>query len=674
MLILSFVLAFVIMLPAFAYALMTAPWVILSIVLGALTIMPLIMLLANLLSKNSFLRWVNETSIADKQKYFLEHKEEARRSFDATLDKLTKLRRATYIYSAALILGAVASSLLGGLLLPFAKPATVLFVVWSGILIFSVLCRSRKVKQYTLEKDDIVITREQYPEIYALADRAAKTLGCNKKLTIILIPNCNASILRTDKENFVLLGVGLLSLLCEDELYCVFLHELSHASEKHSALFRERAYAERVNALHSDTRGPKALAALFFIGFDVRYFFNITLFEVAASLLLEEDADRDVVRYGNAEAGASVMIKLAYDTRYGWESDAYDFEPFFAPEEHSLHATREIIAKFKARMEERSEFWDELIDKEILANNASHPTTKMRLEALGYNKAEILSKCGAPAFACEVEAAIDLVDARLYELHKDEYKERRKESYLEPLETIEKWQADGSPIVAGKYEDAVSALMFIGRVSEGEEICQKAIDTLDANSIAFALFKKASLMLARYEFEGVELMYKTIELNPNYMDEGLDLIGNFLCLTGRESELIEYRKRAVEIAQKNEDETAKTAYLSKSDRLTRDDMPTEMLEDILAYMHSLDAKGIINRVFLVKKTVSDSFFASVFVIHFWGGTDDDRQEIMHGIFRYLDSYPVDRHFSLFDYFEYPDLKLEKIEGSIVYDKKENKNP
>ena len=669
MLILSYVLAFVIMLPALAYALMTAPWVILSIVLGALTIMPLIMLLANLLSKNSFLRWVNETSIADRQKYFLEHKEEAHRSFDATLGKLTKLRRATYIYSAALLVCALASSFLGGILLRVAEPLCAVFVLWSGTLIFSVLCRSKKVKQYTPEKDDIVITREDYPEIYALADRAAKTLGCNKKLTIILIPNCNASILRTDKENFVLLGIRLLSLLCEDELYCVFLHELSHASEKHSALFRERAYAERVDALHTDASGLRAFTSLFFIGFDIRYLFNITLFEATASLILEEDADSDVASYGSAEAGASVMLKLAYDTRYGWESDAYDFEPFFAREEHSLHATREIITKFKARMEERHEFWDELIYKEILANNASHPTTRMRLEAFGYDKAEILRKSGAPAFAAEVEAAIDLVDARLYELHKDEYKEGHKNAYLEPLGEIEKWQAEGSPIVAGKYEDAVSAMFFIGRVSEGEKICQAAIDTLDANSIAFALFKKASLMLTRYDFEGVELMYKTIELNPNYMDEGLDLIGNFLCLTGRESELIEYRKRAVEIAQKDKDETAKTAYLSKSDRLTRDDMPPEMLEDILSYMHSLDTKGIINRVFLVKKTVSDSFFASVFVLHFWGGTDDDRQEILHGIFRYLDSYPVDRHFSLFDYFEYPDLKLEKIEGSIVYDKK-----
>ena len=145
MLILSYVLAFVIMLPAFAYTLMTPPPTVLPVVLCILSVVPLIMLSASVLSKSSFLRWVNETSIADKQKYFLEHKEEARRSFDATLGKLTKLRKATYFYSAALVVCAVASSLFGGIVLPFAKPLTVLMVVWSGTLIFSVLCRSKKV-------------------------------------------------------------------------------------------------------------------------------------------------------------------------------------------------------------------------------------------------------------------------------------------------------------------------------------------------------------------------------------------------------------------------------------------------------------------------------------------------------------------------------------------------
>ena len=54
----------------------------------------------------------------------------------------------------------------------------------------------------------------------------------------------------------------------------------------------------------------------------------------------------------------------------------------------------------------------------------------------------------------------------------------------------------------------------------------------------------------------------------------------------------------------------------------------------------------------MRKTVSETFFASVFIIHFYGGTDAQRDEIMHKIFRFLDSHPSDWQFSLFDYFEY----------------------
>jgi hypothetical protein len=73
-------------------------------------------------------------------------------------------------------------------------------------------------------------------------------------------------------------------------------------------------------------------------------------------------------------------------------------------------------------------------------------------------------------------------------------------------------------------------------------------------------------------------------------------------------------------------------------------------------------------VYLVRKTISETFFTSAFIIHFYGGTDEARNEIMHKIFRYLDSHPSDWHFSLFDYFEFPEVKVEKIPGSLVYSK------
>lgn len=666
MLILSFVIASVIVLASFAFALTVTPPLALTVALSALTALSLLLLLANLISKRSFFKWVQGSSVAEKQNYARRQKEEVRRSYEETLGRLTRLRSLIGAYSLLLILCAIATAILGGIVLTVIKPIAILLALWAGTLLFAVVSRAKRSKPFSPDKTDIILPREDFPRIYALADRAAEQIGYRKSITVLIGPNCNASVLNTKDHCYVLLGSILLSLLNDDELHCVFLHELSHVSQKHSALYREREYAARIDEIHSFA--PYKLISLLFIGFDVRYFFNISIFDFASSVIHEEDADSDVARYGNARAGASVMLKLAYDTKYSFECDAYDFEPFFAPEEHPLNATRDIAARFKAKIIERHEFWDELIYKEILANNASHPTARMRLESLGFDRAELMLGGGSPEYLAEVDAAVELCDKTLYEQNKDSFAEGHKEGYLSALEEVERWEAEGKPVVAGKYEDVVSALMSIGRVSEGVELCDRAIEALPETSSAFAIFKKASLLLWRYDHAGVELMYRAIELNHNYTEEGLNLIGSYLCYTGNEEELSDYRERSVDIAQKDVDEGSKLGYLARTDKLSRDDMPPEMLEDILGYMHSLDQNGIIKRVFLVKKTVSESFFASVFVLHFWGGTDEERGNIMHGIFRYLDSYPVEKQFALFDYFEYPDVKLDRIEGSLVYEK------
>ena len=148
-------------------------------------------------------------------------------------------------------------------------------------------------------------------------------------------------------------------------------------------------------------------------------------------------------------------------------------------------------------------------------------------------------------------------------------------------------------------------------------------------------------------------------------------IGSFCCFTGRESELLEYRKKAAQLAQKHVDQDSQLSFLSRNDNLSRENLPDGMLDEILTFIRSID-QDIIENIYLIRKTVSEDFFASVFIIHFYGGTDAMRDDIMHKIFRFLDSHPSDRQFSLFDYFDYPEIKVEKIEGSLVYSKQASK--
>lgn len=234
-----------------------------------------------------------------------------------------------------------------------------------------------------------------------------------------------------------------------------------------------------------------------------------------------------------------------------------------------------------------------------------------------------------------------------------------------------KWEERGMPVIAEEYADVISDLNQLGRHSDAEALCDRAIEELDETASQHAYYTKGISMLRRYDKNGTDLIYHAIENNHNYLEHGLHEIGGFFCMMGMEEELLEYRKRAQELAQLDKDEYSEAGFISKNDKLVRDDMPEEMLRDILDYIHSVD-EDIIHKVYLVKKVISETFFSSVFVIHFYGGTDEQRHGIMHKIFRYLDTYPSERQFSLFDYFDHPDINYNKIEGSLVYSKANDK--
>ena len=73
----------------------------------------------------------------------------------------------------------------------------------------------------------------------------------------------------------------------------------------------------------------------------------------------------------------------------------------------------------------------------------------------------------------------------------------------------------------------------------------------------------------------------------------------------------------------------------------------------------------------MRKIVSDTFYASIFIIRFESGECDKTREILDKIFNYLDARP--EHFSLFTYEKNYVKFLKKIKGSLVYDKASKNN-
>ena len=293
------------------------------------------------------------------------------------------------------------------------------------------------------------------------------------------------------------------------------------------------------------------------------------------------------------------------------------------------------------------------------------------MNALGIQDLSLTDTKSSDEYIAECQKLLEFSENIIYEERLKTYKNDRTEQFVQPLARIEEWHQARNPISPETYADLVSDLKTIGKHEEAEALCDKVIEVLPSLSSAHATFMKGSAMLYRYDERGMELIYRAMEQNGNYIEEGLNIIGNFCCLTGREEALLDYRKKAGELAQKHVDQDSQISFLSKNDNLTKETLPDGMLEEILAYIKSID-QDIIQNIYLVRKTVSNTFFASAFIIHFYGGTDAQRDEIMHKIFRFLDSHPTEWQFSLFDYFQYPEIKVEKIEGSLVFSKENNK--
>ena len=646
-------------------------------VLVIASLLPIFLLVANILLTKRYVKRINQAKVADMNRYLLRHREEAEETTVKGLKKLQRIRKTTALYAIFVWLCGGGIAVLGGMLYSVATALHLLFLFYAGTVFCAVYDRFHVEKRIEPDKNWIQLAPNDYPTLYSLARRAADELGCREDIMILLSTDCNARILK-DKGRYLLeLGIVLLHIISDDELYCILLHEFSHVSQKHRASMREARYFTSFSNRAETHTGMDSFLAQLFLFFDIRYSFRYSVYRYATSVVHESDADRDMARLGTPETAASALLKLQYDNLYFWENGVRDEPSIFASETLSANYLTDKIATFRDAVESRHEDWNALVDREILANNATHPTLKMRLDILGIQEVKTLEYDGSDAYRAELQKALDKAEALIYDDRKKSYAKDRKEAYLDPLSRIEAWHEQGEPISAENYADLITDLKQLGRHTEAEALCERAIGELPENSSMHAYYIKGCALLCRYDPKGLDYVYHAIEKNQNYLEEGLQMIGTFCCLTGREQELLEYREKAARLAQKNKDEDSQANFLSRYDKLTREQLPDGMLEDILTYIHSVDC-GIIENIYLVRKTVSESFFTSAFIIHFFGGTDAQRDEIMHKIFRYLDSYPVEWQFSLFDYFEYPEVKVERIEGSLVYSKsnktyKERKN-
>ena len=650
------------------YAKNTPHSVLVAVIIVCLAL-PVVLSSAGLLLTKRYFAKFGQMQIAEQHQYLSAHRVEAA---ETAAQKLRLLKRIIFVSDLCAVLigllGAVAAVCCGMLDISSSDnwwryPC----LLASALFILAALSRIRfPVGEEFFEDDETNVDASDFPELYRLTAKAQTQLGCEGKVRISIQPDCSAGIAKIGDTYLVTLGAILLSIVSGDELYCALLHEFSHmllmSRNEERQIFYHDWLSEGGNEhFFSD------LVSLPFSYFDDVYGFQYFLYDFAATLGSEEAADRSMAQFADKKIAASALLKLHYYELYEWEDEALDNKCFYATKQPRKDFLRRSIRRYKSRAAERAEAWNELTAAELPARNATHPTTIMRLEALGVTDIRALELESSEEYTRDAEKAVDHIDRLAYKNMLPVYAEKRKEYYLEPLELVEKWEADGRPLAATEYANVYTALTMLGRMSEAEALCDRVIAKLPRAAICFAMFAKGILMLHRFDPNGLNRIYWAMEHNGNYIDAGLPEIGQFCCLAGLADELDRYRGKSVELLQMREELHDELSMLNADDDLSAEHLPQELQGGVLEYIDSIDG-GKVREVFLVRKTITDEFFMTAVVVRLNDDvSDDEKGKFFPKLFDFLDTCG-EWQFSLFDYDDVSDIDFASIPGSCIYSK------
>lgn len=504
-----------------------------------------------------------------------------------------------------------------------------------------------------------------YPQLQSLAKRAAQAVGVAGEVRFTFTDDCNAGVQRFGKVIALELGVPLLAVLNPEELYQVFLHEFAHVQDEHIRTARRAKFLSIVLEAGGSTVTGWANRLLFALP-DAVFGDQFAIFEAASSELNERRADQMILKKGDGGTAAAGLAKTAMYDSYSAEYALLYPKPFFASPTPPTDVCTRDCTRFRRAIVLRKAEWLVILYQTLPPRLQSHPTFRQRLEALGNPPFEIELPAEDSPYYTEVLRAAAEIDKTLYDLNCKEYSEMRKEEYLEPLAVTENYEREKKQLSAAEARPIVEAYLELHRFSEAQTICEEILSRAESESeAAHAALVLGSLLLMHYDVRGTAYIQRAIDANAeNFAETGFELLGGFYAKMGMQKELNENRKRVDAYLHTHKQRQAITE-LSHKDTLRlvpQDDARRTQVAHIAALCGSA-----VQKIYLLRKDVTDSFYACAYVLQFEDGTDEARQDkIVEDVFNYLDT--ENDQYALFVYDKSYEKIFKTVGNCCVYEK------
>lgn len=521
---------------------------------------------------------------------------------------------------------------------------------------------------YTKVNADGTLPQSDFPEIYAVVNRAMKAVGIKKPVYVFASDEGSACIY-THKNCFVVeLGAPLLALLNDEELYSVLLHELGHLTD----IYYGTQKPQWLNmAIDKNESNPLCrIFSMFFLGHIIAsYTYNYAVYSISVSERIEYRADQVMAKHSDAQVASDAMVKISYIPLYDYEQKLFGRNNY-ADEEAPQHAATVLVQEFLSAVATEKDRWFSMICKEISPQSSTHPLTRDRIAAMGGQMRQV----DCPSFeqlSDERKRILADLDGKLAKMYAEDYAKNREEYYLKPKKQVDKWIANGKPDVNEDNRAIVNRLMQVDLTDQALAFCDRLIAD-KASGYAHAYYVRGLYRLhACNDQRGIDDMYAAVKVNDNYADEAYDEIAVFCCYNGLQQQLEAVRGK-IDANIDNSDTHDQLYHITGRDDVEYEPLQGNRRNEIVDYIASID-DGSIAEVYLIRKKLGNEF-CSPFIVRFVNeATPVSRDTIMHKIFEYLDNLPEDWNYSLNYYNSDTAAAVAKVPNSLVYSGKDRQN-
>ena len=499
--------------------------------------------------------------------------------------------------------------------------------------------------------EGVEIRRVDAPRLFALVDQLRAQLECPRFHHVLLSDEWNAGVSARPRlgpfgwyENYLQLGVPLMSGLGPDEFRAVLAHEFGHLSRSHgrfgSWIYRVRTtWSRLLESLHQTQHRWRGLFEAFLNRFAP--YFNAYSFVLARAR--EYEADRVAAELAGRETMGRALVNLALGNallahRY-WPSIGRLTGEQAEPPAGAISSMADALRAGPPPAEGRT--WLEAALRLKTDTDDTHPCLSERLGALGLVPAETVPRAsgsGGPSAADDllgagVRSALARLDAAWREQTLSPWRDQHAahQRARARLEELDARAANGALAPELAWERVELTLRV-----RGDDAAEPLLrDELATNpQHAGAHFLLGRILLERSDAAGVEHFEQAMRVDPGCVPAACDLVATFHAAESRDADAQRYRARAVAGGDLLDEAENERQGVSAGDRFLPHDLPAEEVERLRGEIAGFFD---VRRAWLARKAVTHLPEIPLYVLGVEIGrwyqwrSQEDYQQVVHGL-------------------------------------------